>query len=209
MITEVVMERELFGCKVLQKSKSQFFCAKSLVDAGNRWRINNGLAPFNLSYYFSLEATKQFIAEITAKYGTPKMSKAGKGGFIWVHPLLFIDIALAISPKLKLEVYEWMHDELCKYRQDSGDSYKRMTGALYARHKNTRTFPDYIADVALKIQKACAVKDWQTASKEQLKMRDKIQENIEFLADVLNNNDKAVETSLAKARKALRSAEDL
>ena len=54
----------------------------------------------------------------------------GRGQHLWVHPLLFIDMALWLNPKLKLEVYEWLFDKLLMYRNDSGDSFKRMCGAF-------------------------------------------------------------------------------
>jgi hypothetical protein len=32
---------------------------------------------------------------------------------------------------LKIEVYSWLFDKLIKYRNNSGDSYKKMAGALF------------------------------------------------------------------------------
>jgi len=198
METEVIMKRELFGCQISQKSKSEFFSATDLVSAGNKWRIANGLPFFNLAAFFQNKSTKEFLAMLEEKYGTVKINSRGKGGNTWVHPLLFIDIALSISPNLKIEVYEWLFDHLLKYRNESGDSYKKMSGALYLKHTNKTAFPRYIQEIAEKIKNTCGVKDWQQADESKLKMRDRIHENISLLCDVLPI-DEAVRIGIKKA----------
>ena len=138
MKTNVIMKRELFGSVVSQNTKNNYFSATDLVKAGNKWRAINGLDLFNLKSWLYNKTTKEFIANLEYKYGKVKINSRGKGSHTWVHPLLFIDIALAISPKLKIEVYEWLFDELIKYRDESGDSYKQMCGYLYANSINKR-----------------------------------------------------------------------
>ena len=200
MKTAVIMKRELFGCEVEQNSKTEMFSATSLVKAGNIWRTTNGLAEFNLSQWLNSLSTKEFITELEKKHGASSVlaKGRGRGSNTWVHPLLFIDIALAISPKLKIEVYEWMFDNLIKYRNESGDSYKRMAGALFVNAQNKAHFPAYIQDVANKIRLACHVDDWQTATEAQLSKRDKLHDAISLLTDVLRNNDDAVRIGILK-----------
>ena len=71
-------------------------------------------------------------------------------------------MALAISPELKIEVYSWLYDHLLKYRNESGDSYKKdERGFISQKHTNKTTFPKYIKEVADRIKFACSVKDWQ------------------------------------------------
>ena len=200
MQTEVIMQRELFGMTIAQKSKSEFFSATDLVRAGNKWRMSNGLSAFDLTAYFRQKGTQEFITELEQKFGKVKISGNGRGNHSWVHPFLFIDIALAISPKLKIETYEWLFDNLIRYRNDSGDSYKKMCGALFANSKNKSTFHLNIPKLADFIKVECAVKDWQTATEEQLRHRDRIHENIALLSDVLQDNDKAIEYGILKAR---------
>lgn len=185
MKTEVIMKRELFGKEISQKSQTEFFSATDLVRAGNAWRIVNGLQAFEMNDWFNLKSTKEFIKSLEEKYGTVKISGRGRGVHTWVHPFLFIDMALAISPELKIEVYSWLYDHLLKYRNESGDSYKKMSGALYLKHTNKTTFPKYIKEVADRIKIACGVKDWQEAGEAQLKKRDKIHESISLLCDIL------------------------
>ena len=194
------MQRDLLGGKVAQNSKTEMLSATDLVKAGNKWRIVNDMTPFDMSGWFNNKSTKEFIEELEGKFGKGNVKKSGRGRGIhtWVHPLLFIDMALAISPKLKIEVYEWMFDQLIKERNGSGNSYKLMCGSLYARNKNHVTFHAYIQDVANKIKLACGVTDWQQASEDQLKMRDKLHSDIALLSDVLNNNDEAVRLAILK-----------
>jgi len=200
MKTVVVMKRELFGMSVSQNSKSEYFSATDLVKAGNRWRAINGLSPFNEKAWFKNKGTIEFITELEGKFGKVKLPARGRGNHTWVHPLLFIDMALAISPTLKIEVYEWMFDNLIKFRNEGGDSYKKMCGSLFVRTSRKTNFPLFIADVASKIKLACHVSDWNEATESQLDMRKKLHNDIALLADVLNNNDQAVRLAITKLK---------
>lgn len=192
------MTRELFNMPISQKSQSGFFSATDLVKAGNKWRIINGIENFNINEYFRLKGTLEFIEELEKKYGTIKNTRKGKSGHTWVHPILFIDIALAISPTLKIEVYEWLFDNLIRFRNESGDSYKKMSVYLFAHTINKANFYKEIQTVAEKIKLACKIDDWNLASEEQLKLRDKMHDNISLLADVLRNNNEAVRLAILK-----------
>lgn len=192
MQTQVVMKRELFGCEISQQSKTEFFSATELVNAGNKWRIANGYKDFNLSQYLKSNSFVEFKTELETKYGNVISSSRGRNSNTWVHPLLFIDIALAINPKLKIEVYEWLFDNLIRFRNDSGDSYKEMSAAIYVRFTNKREFPNYIQKVANYIKSELKVDDWQKATEEQLKQRDIIHNSIRLLCNVLNDTNQAV-----------------
>ncbi|EPE0650336.1 KilA-N domain-containing protein [Campylobacter jejuni] len=198
MKTEVILKRELLGGEISQKSKSEYFSATDLFRVGNKWRSLNGLKNKTLEEYNHLKSTKEFEAELKLKYET-RIMKRGRGQHLWVHPILFIDMALWLSPNLKIEVYEWLFDNLIKYRNNSGDSYKKMCGALFVRANKS----DYIKNIqklCKLIQVECGVSDWNTASENQLKLRDKIHENIALLADVLNNNKEAIRIGILKAK---------
>lgn len=203
MKTEVIMKREIFGKEISQSSKTGFFNATDLKMAGDRWRINNNLGFFDLNQYLESKAAKEFIDEIEKKYSEKALIKGkGRGAVTWVHPLLFIDIALAISPKLKIEVYEWIFDNLIKFRNDSGDSYKAACGALYTRHSNYKTFPEFISKVATAIKDTLGVKDWQTATEKQLKQRDKAHLAIKLYSNVLTDVNQIVRLALDEAKKS-------
>jgi hypothetical protein len=196
MLTEVMMQRELFGGQISQSSKNGFFSATDLLKLGNKWRIINDLPSFDFNSWLSNKSTKEFIETLKNKYGEVKVNSKGKNSHTMVHPLLFIDIALAISPQLKVEVYEWLYDNLILFRNDSGDSYKEMCNALYGLYPNKREFPFYIANVAENIKKQINVENWQTATEEQLKLRDKIHNAIKLLCNVLRNPNEAVRLGL-------------
>jgi len=203
MKTEVIMRRQLFGEEISQKSKSEMFSATDLVRAGNKWRIMNGMSPFKMSHWFQLEGTKEFIRELEDRFGEVKIAGRGRGKHTWVHPMLFIDMALAISPKLKIEVYQWLYDHLIRYRNDSGDSYNLMCGALYRRSKNKSVFHREIANVARLVQIECGIKgDWQSATEDQLDYRDRLHRNIALLAEVLDDADEAVRIGIKKTKEA-------
>jgi len=201
MKTAVLMKRSLLGGQISQNSKTGMFSATDLVKIGNKWRIANGYEQFTMKSWLQNKSTKEFITELEKKYGEVKKSARGKGSHTWMHPLLFIDMALAISPKIKLETYEWLFDQLIKYRNDSGDSYRPMCGSLYAHARNKTYFHQYVQQVAKQIKQACGVKDWNEATEQQLKLRDKLHNDIALLSEVLNNNDEAVRIAITKAVK--------
>ena len=92
---------------------------------GNKWRINNSLQPVDMNDWFNNKSTKEFIITLEKEFGIVKISGRGRGTNTWVHPYLFIDLALALNTELKIKVYAWIYDSLIKYRNDSGDSYKK------------------------------------------------------------------------------------
>ena len=196
MKTQVVMKRNLFGSEISQQSKTEFFSATDLAKAGNKWRRENGLSDFNLSQYMASKSFTEFKKELEKKYGQVVNSSRGAKANTWVHPLLFIDIALSINPKLKIEVYEWLFDNLIKFRNDSGDSYKEMAAAIYTRYSNKRDYQRYLTMVALQIKQAVGIEDWQLATEDQLKKRDLIHNSIRLLCNVLQDVDSAVRIAI-------------
>ena len=200
MKTEVIMKREIFGEIISQKSKSEFFSATDLDRAGNKWRVDNGMPFFKKEEWYRTKSTKEFIKELENKFGVVKIPAKGRNSHTWIHPYLFIDMALAINPELKIHVYEWLFDKLIEYRNDSGDSYKKMCGALYENCSNKSKFLDLIKFTARKIKAECNVEDWQSSTQEQLKLRDKMHENISLLSDVLRDNDEAIKLGIIKAK---------
>jgi hypothetical protein len=202
MKTEVVMRRSFFGGAIRQKSKSTYFSATDLVNQANEIRDKK----FNLSKWLHNDSTQAFIQEIEKTYDC-KAVEVTRGCYAgtWVHPMLFMDLALTLSPKLKVTVYEWIRDELLKFRDDSGDSYKLMSGALFERYPDKQRFGRYIPKVALTIKNACRVKDWESATENQLKLRDTIHQNITLLCNVIKDADTAVEFGIKEALKNVKA----
>lgn len=202
MKTEVIMKRQTLGEIISQKSKDGFFSATELVRAGNNYRAMNKMELVRLESYFKNSANIEFMKQLEEKYGKVKTDGRGKGVHTWVHPLLFLDIALWIDPKMKVEVYEWLLDNLLRFRNDSGDSYKKMCGSLFLYAKNKSSFNKNIQLVAQRIKLECGVKDWNSCNEEQLKLRDRIHEFVSFACDMLKDANMAIEIGIAKAKEA-------
>lgn len=204
MITEVKMIRKFNGFDIKQRNTDEYFSATDLVRAGNKYRLNNGMDKFNLTSWRKSNSTSEFIKTLEVEIGKPAIILGrGKNHETWVHPFLFIDLALSISPVLKVKVYRWVYDNLIKYRNSSGDSYKKMCGALYITQSNKSKYEEEIKKLALRIQKEVGINNWQEASQEQLKLRDKIHENIALLSDIIRDRELLYETAIRKAKENL------
>lgn len=201
METEVIMRRTLGHCEVRQKSKSSYLCAIDIVTAGNKYRLLNDLPVFNFSVWLNSKSTQEFIKTLEAEIGQKAVIKGkGKNNPTWVHPYIFIDLALALNPKFKVEVYGWLYDYLLKYRNDSGDSYKKMCGALYVTQSNKFLFPQEIKMLAERIKVECNVTDWEHATEEQLTLRNKIYDNIALLSDIIKDRETLYNVAIKKAK---------
>ena len=200
MKTNVIMERKFLDGIVSQRSDDGFFSATDLVRRGNVYRLSNNLPMFNLNTFLSTKGTKEFVKTIKEQFGDVIFKSKNKYSHTWVHPYLFIDIALAINPELKIQVYQWIYDELIKYRNRSGDSYKKMAGALYLTISNKSEFTALITEVANRIKVECEVIDWQKASEDQLKLRDKIHEYISLLSDIVRDKNSLIDLAIKKAK---------
>ena len=201
METEVIMSRELFNREIRQKSKSEYFCASDLVNAGNAWRIAQGKKLFNYSQWLKNPTTQDFIKALEADIKGKAIIKGKlKNSLSWIHPFLFIDLALAISPELKIETYKWLYDNLLKYRNQSGDSYKKMCGALFLTQSNKSIYQDELKKLANRIKVECNVIDWEHATEEQLTLRNKIHDNIALLSDIIKDRETLYNVAIKKAK---------
>lgn len=196
------MDTSIFGQKITV-SDSGMYSATDLIKAGNNWLLKNGKSLFSWHEWRQSNNTREFIVELEKKYGTAIISGRGRGHHTWVHPFLFLDLALAINPKLKVEVYEWLFDKLLEYRNDSGDSFKEMTGALYNNCSNKSQFSKAMSLLCTMIKEECGITTyWQHATEEQLLYRDKIHEYISLMCDIFKwNNNEAIRVGLLKAKK--------
>ncbi len=201
------MERRLLGGVIRQNSKTQMLNANDIHELGNRAREASGASKKQLASYFHLASTKELMQEICLEEALEldevKLSRRGKFGGTWVHPILFIDIAMWYSPKFKASVLRWAIDGLLSTRNDSGDSFKAMNISLNTNFPEECVNPMTYIKVANKISEACRVgsgkKKWERASVEQLQLRSKIQENVCLLADVTESVGVCVGKAINKA----------
>jgi len=216
MKTSVVMHRELLGMTVRQDSKTEMFNANDMHKIGNEHRKTNGMTEKQLASYFDLDSTTELLNAIcledNLKLDDVKHSKRGKNGGTWVHPVLFVDMAMWYSPKLKAKIIKWVIDGLLSARNESGESFKEMNKHLTKNFPKEFENPMSYMQAANQVANACKVgtgKDkWQKANEKQLKLRDKIQENVCLLADVTPNAGTCINKSISKAITHLRGLDN-
>lgn len=216
MKTEVIMKRKLegtyknvdtttfvVGMKIRQRHKTGFFSLKDLENLGNEYRKSKGLPYVATASYFRTQGSKEFIKELENKYGEVQVGGLGRGHEKWVHPYLFMDIAMWYNPSLKVLIYTWMTDNLLLLRDISGDSYKGMVKAIAMNLNLASRLPKIMPDICKKIQEAVGVSSqkgkWEEATKEQLMLRDNIHTRIEALTYALKNIDQIVDIAIKSA----------
>lgn len=193
MKTEVVMERSIAGITVRQKHKTGFYNVADLERFGNNHRIVNNLPIQKVTEYFRSPKSKEFIDSLEKEVGKIQTGGRGRGNEKWVHPFLFIDIALWYSPDLKVKVYQWLYDNLIEFRDNSGESFKSMTKALNENCSIRGNLVLEIKKVARFIRESCGLsgdKTWEIATEAQLKLRDELQLSITTATYFEKNTDK-------------------
>jgi len=96
---ELSIEYQVYGV-IEQRTQDEYFNATKIAEAyfrftGQEKRLDN---------YFNLESTKKFIKTIAYNESRdPKQiikTTKGKYGGTWVHPYLFVDLAMWFCPSL-------------------------------------------------------------------------------------------------------------
>jgi len=160
METAVIMKRDLNGFKIRQNSKSGMFNANDLLDIYNltakkQKRLDNYiklknteefkkaiLQDINSNTYNSSELDLSQVQAI-GESGEDIILKTSKGrvnGGTWMHPYLFVDFAMWLSPEFKLTCIKWVYDNLIINRNQAGDYYKEVTAALKERYNYNDPF---------------------------------------------------------------------
>lgn len=199
------------GVVVRQNHKTKMFNANDLHKLASHHRKIEGLAARQIGQYFDLDSTQELIKEVclteVLKLEDVKKSSRGKSGGTWIHPILFIDMAMWYSPKLKVRVINWVLDGLMEIRDESGDSFKRMNSTLARNFPSEFENPLAFIKVSKAIAEACNVGDgpekWQRGNAEQLKLRNAIQSNIDLIADLCSNAGECLNKAIEKAKKSL------
>jgi len=140
MVTEQLMLRDN---GFIQRISDGYFNATKLVDFWN----NNNLEKKQLAQYKLLRSTDEYIQQLI-KEGIEKPMIAGRGkgelSGTWMHPKLFIDLAMWVSVEFKSKVIDYVIDGLINSRHNSGDYYNEMTAALVDNHvRNVGTSPKF------------------------------------------------------------------
>jgi hypothetical protein len=129
--------------QVQQRTKDGMFNATAMLKQWNATSIlhtqNFGdVKKKDLDDYFNNKSTDEFINTIISKeeLSDQKMvvskSRASRGdnAGTWMHPMLFIDFAMWLNPSFKYEVIRFVSDELILLRDQAGENYKKLSGAV-------------------------------------------------------------------------------
>lgn len=131
MKTNVIMNRSMGDLKVKQRTKDGMFNATSLLKQWNNVSNSNK----KLDHFFDNKSTKEFINAMiddedlhthNSVYVKSRASRGDNAG-TWMHPYLFIDFAMWLNPKFKVQVIKFVYDELIKHRHSAGDNYKLLS----------------------------------------------------------------------------------
>jgi len=193
---DLIINNKQFANKIFNssiKKKGELYSASDLVQLGNAWRKANSMAQFDAKEWISSIYTQEFIDALNKEHGAENVLVRSNGN-VWFHPHLLIDMTLAINPKLKIAVYEWLFSDVMKTGND--DSYHSMIKALCTDEADKGNLPAYIQEVADKIKLACGVESWEDATRKQHKRRQTIQNNIALLVDVISDKNEAIRLAI-------------
>ena len=111
------------------------------------------------------------------------ISKTGRYGGTWVHPLIALRFAAWLDPDLEVEIYtRFLEHKIIEKRVESSDtwnklrySYSRMIGQSFKFY--------HFVHIANAISEKLNCDDWDTADTGTLDKRTKIQDTLSFLID--------------------------
>ena len=132
MKTNQIMVREE---GFIQRTSDGYFNATKLVEI---WNQSNGDKK-QLGNYMKNQSTQEYIEQLKKEgIENPLITSRGSGpkSGTWVHPKVFIDLAMWVSVEFKSRVIDYVLDGLIKSRHDAGDYYNEMTQAILESHYN-------------------------------------------------------------------------
>lgn len=184
MKTSVTMTRRLGQFEVLQRTKDGMFNATALL---NQWNRASGMKK-EMNDYLRLQSTHDFLSALQSEAdfkdgNSPYLTSRGKySGGTWMTPLLFIDFAMWLNPKFKVQVLKFVYDELIKCRTAAGDNYNVLAKSIaalpdvdypqVARGLNWIIFNKHERDIR------------NTATPQQLQDLDELQRKLAFSVDM-------------------------
>lgn len=178
------MTRRMGQFEVLQRTKDGMFNATALL---NQWNRASGMKK-EINDYLRLQSTHDFLSALQSESdfkdgNSPYLTSRGKySGGTWMTPLLFIDFAMWLNPKFKVQVLKFVYDELIKCRTAAGDNYNVLAKSIaalpdvdypqVARALNWIVFNKHERDIR------------NTATPQQLQDMDELQRKLAFSVDM-------------------------
>ena len=170
--------------EVLQRTKDGMFNATALL---NQWNRAAGMKK-EMNDYLRLQSSHDFLSALQSEFdfkdgNSPYLTSRGKySGGTWMTPLLFIDFAMWLNPKFKVQVLKFVYDELIKCRTAAGDNYNVLAKSIaslpdvdypkVARALNWIVFNKHERDIR------------NTATPQQLQDMDELQRKLAFSVDM-------------------------
>jgi len=153
----------------------------------NQWNRAAGMKK-EMNDYLRLQSTHDFLSALQSEFdfkdgNSPYLTSRGKySGGTWMTPLLFIDFAMWLNPKFKVQVLKFVYDELIKCRTAAGDNYNVLAKSIaslpdvdypkVARALNWIVFNKHERDIR------------NTATPQQLQDMDELQRKLAFSVDM-------------------------
>lgn len=198
MKTNQVMVRPMGDFEVKQRTKDGMFNAGHLL---YQWNKSVNSKKRRMSEFLNSPKTEEFKQTLIddmilnsrniekpvnqiVRINKGKTSKLGTKihDDVWMHPYLFIDFAMWINPKFKLQVIKFVYDQLIKFRHDAGDNYRtlassaaKLKGVDYsklAKALNWIVFGKHTSGIR------------QLATEEQLKELSEVEQKLSFSIDM-------------------------
>lgn len=212
MKTNVVLnspDRELFGVKIRQESKTQMLNLSDLQEAYTIARVQNGWSDRRIDHILcyednlerifyilieqniinvSLHTFKESCKNIgTLKYlkqlGVYKTTGARQTKTTWCNPYIWVLVAMELNPMLYARVVMWLGDKLCLNRIEAGNFCSELNRELYHITDQDITKVDFIRiSVALnkKIFGRHETGIRNSGSKEELQKLGELERNVAF-----------------------------
>ena len=99
----------------IPQNENGYYSATQAVKAGNKIRINADEPVFNITSWKKRLKVKMLIQALEKKYQIPVyIPSTGKNISTWVHPMLFIELCIALCPSRKIEIYEQLYSSMPK-----------------------------------------------------------------------------------------------
>lgn len=159
MKTNVVMrstDRELFGVKIKQETKTGFLNLSDLQEAFAKVKVQKGWTDrdifnimssrFNIEriYYilekqqlikpsfngFMEEVEKQGVVKVLKQYNAYKATGARQTKTTWCNPYIWVLIAMEMNPELYATAVMWLTDSLLINRIEAGNLYKELSKSI-------------------------------------------------------------------------------
>lgn len=211
MKTNIVLsssDRELFGTRIRQETKTGFLNLSDLRESYTQARVKNGWADKNITeileresptIFYLLERQGIITVDITtfmekvknegfAKYmksiGAYKTTGARDTKTVWVNPYIFVMIAMELNPLFKANVIGWLTDQLIINRIEAGNFCKALNVSIGKFSPDGNQYMTLAKALNFIVFGKHEVGIRNTGTKEQLKELASIEEKMAFAIDM-------------------------